>query len=119
MDTVNISIKAKSSGVEPYTVDFIIQDKKMIVACNCPAGEWGKLCKHKTELISGDKDRLFNINEQEKLEKLQLIIVNIPTFTAVSEEIIMSEKRIKQEKRKLSKIKKDFEKKLKNGVDIV
>ncbi len=113
-----ISIKAKSSSDEPYAVDFIIQNKKMVVTCDCRAGEFGKLCKHKVELINGDKDRLFDINEQEKLEKLQLIIANISDFAVTAKSIETSEKIIRQEKRNLSKLKKNFEKKLKNGVEI-
>lgn len=119
MDIVNISIKARSSSDEPYIVNFIIQDKKMAVTCDCPAGKWEKLCKHKVELISGDKDRLFNMGEQAKFEELNLIIANIPYFTSVAQDIATSEKKIKQEKKKLKKIKSDFEKKLKNGMDIV
>ena len=62
-------IKVISSSGEPYDVHFEFSDNKFKVLCNCPAGIYGKLCKHKTGLLDGDSSLLFNKTDQEILEQ--------------------------------------------------
>lgn len=65
---MNISIKAKSSsGDSFYTVDFFVKEDVLSVLCDCPAGEWGKFCKHKWQLLNGDQDMLADPEQAEKL----------------------------------------------------
>ena len=113
---MKISIKAKSSSDEPYTVDFFIGDNKIAVYCNCPAGIFGQLCKHKTELISGDQSRLFDGSETVKLKELEAVLSMAPELRKTVERIAESEKIIRREQAKLKKIKKEFAVKLKEGI---
>jgi len=65
---MNISIKAKSSSGDGfYTVDFFVKEDVLSVLCDCPAGEWGKFCKHKWQLLNGDQDMLADPEQAEKL----------------------------------------------------
>lgn len=116
---MKISIKAKSSSDDPYTVDFFIADNKLSVFCNCQAGIFRKLCKHKTELIAGDQSRLFDESEAVKLKELETFLSKAPEIGKTAGKIAESEKNIRREQAKLKKIKKEFSIKLKEGIDIV
>ncbi len=116
---MKISIKAKSSSDEPYTVDFFIADKKIAVFCSCRAGIYGQLCKHKRELISGVKSRLFDESGAVKLKELEAVLSIAPELRKTVEKIVELEKNIRREQAKLKKIKKEFAGKLKEGIDIV
>lgn len=116
---MKISIKAKSSSDEPYTVDFFIEDNKLSVFCNCRAGIFRQLCKHKIELIAGDQSRLFDESEAEQLKELEAVLSMVPELKKTVEKIAESQKIISREQAKLKKIKKGFAVKLKEGIDII
>jgi len=116
---LKITLKAKSSSGDPYDVDFLIQNQKLYVQCNCKAGIYGQLCKHKTELIAGDDSRLFDESEKAKLSEVQLIISKIPEIGKHAEKIIESENKIQQEQAKLKTIRERFCTQLKGGFVIV
>lgn len=65
---MNVVIKAKSSSGEPYDVTFTGQNNLLTVFCTCPAGEWGKMCKHKRAFLKGDTSFLYNSTEASDLE---------------------------------------------------
>ena len=62
-----IKLLAKSSSGDSYGVWFTWADDQLSVFCNCKAGEYGKFCKHKWQLMSGDESMLYDINEKEQL----------------------------------------------------
>ncbi len=47
-------LNAKSSGNEPYQVLFTFHEDKLTITCNCQAGVFNKLCKHKLALLNGN-----------------------------------------------------------------
>lgn len=61
-----IKLKAKSSSGKYYLVTFEMSDK-IKVSCNCNAGIFGKLCKHKTGLLIGDRSFLYDSREKQSL----------------------------------------------------
>ena len=69
---MKIAIKAvSSSGNGTYSVDFQIDDEgKLSVFCDCPAGEWGKFCKHKWRLLHGDESMLADQSLIDDLQKV-------------------------------------------------
>ena len=115
---MKITIQAKSSSSTPYTVHFLVEEGKFSAHCNCQAGIFGKLCKHKTELIAGDQSRLFDESEIPKLKELESIISKAPDIGTIAREIAESEKIIRREQAKMKKSKKNFGEKLKNGIQI-
>ncbi len=63
-----------SDGVTTYSVDFIINDTgKLAVFCSCPAGEWGKFCKHKWQLLHGDESMLADLSQLDELKTIASI----------------------------------------------
>ena len=115
---MNISLRAKSSSGDPYTVKFVVENDALSVSCNCQAGQFGQLCKHKTELIAGDKTRLFDDSDASKLEELATLLSRSPEIAQIATEIAESEKIIRREQAKLKKVKKDFGLKLKEGFHV-
>ena len=115
---MKLTIRAKSSGTEPYDVEFVVEGNQLSVFCNCQAGTFGKLCKHKTELLAGDSSRLFDESEQKKLTELQAIVKRAPEIRRLAEQIAEAEKIIRSEQSKMKTAKKQFEVKLKQGVDL-
>ncbi len=116
---MKLTIKAKSSSGEPYNVDFLVQNGRLSVHCNCKAGTFGQLCKHKTELIAGDESRLFDVSEEQKLTKLTSIISKAPEVQSIAGVIADSEKVIRREQAKLKTLKKQFATRLQEGITIL
>jgi len=109
-------ILAKSSGEVPYDVMFSVADNMLRVTCNCKAGIFGQLCKHKTELIAGDADRLHDPSETDKLNIVAALVARAAGIAAVAEEIAETERMIKAAQAKNKSVKKKFEELLKNGL---
>jgi hypothetical protein len=65
---MKITVLAKSSGGDSYEVSFIKTGDLLSVFCNCPAGEWGRYCKHKWKLLHGDESMLFDPSQAEELK---------------------------------------------------
>ena len=76
-----LAISSSNSGT--YSVDFHTNDEgKLSAFCDCPAGEWGKFCKHKWRLLHGDKSMLADKSQLEDLKQVAEIarIRNIKQF---------------------------------------
>lgn len=112
---MNFTILAKSSGDEPYSVEFTVDGDRLLVFCNCQAGSFGKLCKHKTELLAGDVSRLYDESEEEKLDKLMSLVKRSPEISSLASEIAESEKVIRRKQVEVKKAKREFEKRMKEG----
>jgi len=110
-------IKAISSSDEPYDVYFEFSENKFKVHCNCPAGIYGKLCKHKIGLLDGDSSLLFNKTDYEVLEQIHEVVKKskyieiISSYNSIKREIEVAQKKEK-------KLKEQIEQSLKAGVDI-
>ena len=110
-------IKAISSSGEPYDVYFEFSENKFKVHCNCPAGIYGKLCKHKIGLLDGDSSLLFNKTDYEVLEQIHEVVKKskyieiISSYNSIKREIEVAQKKEK-------KLKEQIEQSLKTGVDI-
>jgi len=117
---INIPVKSKSNPDEPYEVTFLFTGGKISVLCNCPAGEWGKLCKHKTGLIENDLKLLFNPDDAELLEKAHGLIANT-SLLDVHQDFATRKKQIESQqaklKKELSNIKNGFGRQLHEGVE--
>ncbi len=115
---MKISIKAKSSSGDPYNVEFLVESNKLSVFCDCRAGQFSQLCKHKTELLAGDRSRLFSESEAPLLDELGAILIRAGQLKEVAAQIAQSEQTTRREQATLKKIKKDFAAELKNGIEL-
>ena len=112
-----VMLKAISSSGEPYDVHFKFSDNKIVIFCSCPAGIYGKLCKHKSKLLDGDPSMLFDKTDLSKLQQVHKMVKN-----SNYAEIISPYKRLKKEieeaQQKEKKLRKQIENTLKTGIEI-
>lgn len=113
-----IILKAISSSGEPYDVNFDLLDNKLAVFCNCPAGMYGKLCKHKTKFLDGDLSMLFDKNDQERLEQVHEMVKK-SKYTEVISSYNTIKKEIENAQKKEKKLKEQIEHVLKTGIEII
>jgi len=109
-----ITLKAKSSSGDHYKVEFEISEV-IKVRCNCSAGKFGKLCKHKTGLLSGDRNFLYDTMEESKFNLL-IEIVKKSEYISLSNEYLSSKKAIEIAKNNEKKLKHKIELALKEGI---
>jgi uncharacterized Zn finger protein len=111
-----INLKAKSSSDDYYQVLFEIT-KVIKVGCDCKAGTFGKLCKHKTGFLSGDRSFLYDLTEEEMLEEL-MTFVKRSEYSRLTNELISADKAVDAAKAYMKKIKHNVELVLKEGISI-
>lgn len=75
-----------SDGETKYLVFFSQTDKGLGVSCTCPAGLFGKLCKHKLEILAGNfgmssvdaaQDSISTISAWIKQSDIGVLVENI------------------------------------------
>lgn len=115
---MNYTLRAKSSGAEPYLVEFVLDGNELSVSCNCQAGAFGKLCKHKTELLAGNESRLFDNSDRALLAEILAMVQRAPEILQLTAQITESKTIIKSEQAKVKKAKKNLEAALKHGVEL-
>jgi len=102
---MQIILLAKSSSQpEPYSVTFNWNNNKLSVFCNCPAGEIGQLCKHKTALLANESDILYDSKQKNQLDKISVWVQSssLPKLLLQLKEAELEKDRI------IEKAKKDF-----------
>lgn len=68
---MNITVLLKSSSQsEPRSVQVRQDDSSLSFICDCPAGERGRICKHKKALASGDDSMLYDEDQREYFENV-------------------------------------------------
>jgi uncharacterized Zn finger protein len=112
----SIELKVKSSSQEYYLINIEISEVFKI-SCNCKAGIFGKLCKHKAAVLSGDLEILYNQEDEKTLIKLQEI-VKMSDLNKLTNELEVAEKAIESAKNQAKEIKIKLERSLKNGIII-
>ena len=114
MTTSKIVLKAKSSSSkETYNVEFIYGDGLVTVYCNCQAGIFNKLCRHKLALASGDTSVLADPTQNKNLEEVLELLDQVGTLAqikSISQELdniqIKKQSLTKQEKKLKAEIEK-------------
>lgn len=111
---MNYEFLTKSSGSSPYQVVFTHTNNKLGATCNCGAGIFGKLCKHKLALLQGDMSMLLDPASEVKLQEL-LAVVKQTTYPQLLADIRQAELAESEAKKNLDKRKKTLEKAMKEG----
>jgi len=112
-----IRIKAKSSSEEPYDVVVTKHESFFIVSCTCQAGIYGKICKHKTQLLAGDESMLFNPDDLSALTEIRSLIQS-SEYNALLKEYETIRKEIEVAKRKEQKFRRRIEDAMKKGISL-
>ena len=66
-----ILLARSSDGKSSYSVTFLFENGRLVVLCDCSAGNFGKLCKHKLSLLRGDEKMLFSLGQEGLLQEVQ------------------------------------------------
>ena len=66
---ITILIKSSSQS-EPRSVQVRQDDFGLSFFCDCPAGNRGRICKHKKALASADDSMLYDEDQRENFEKV-------------------------------------------------
>ena len=48
-----LTFLVKGSAKDPYEIIFIKDGDSLTAICNCPAGTYGNLCKHRVNILDG------------------------------------------------------------------
>ncbi len=114
---MKITILAKSSKAEnePYSVDFIFKDNMMSVYCSCPAGRFGKFCKHKFGLLKGSDFWLYDDNQYDELEKINEWVQKSGYLDYIIK-ISKLERDIEEAQERLKETRKELAIKMKSGL---
>lgn len=105
---MEITIQVKSSGDKPYDVIVSKNDDGLSIFCNCQAGIYRKLCKHKLAIISADKKMLYSESQLNNLNNASKWISKTKYPTLVAElrkqekELEIARKTLKNQKDKIS-----------------
>ena len=111
-----IKLKAKSSSGDYYQVLFEITEV-IKVSCDCKAGIFGKLCKHKTGFLSGDRSFLYDLTEEVMQDKL-VTFVKRSDYSSLCDELISANKAVDAAKIHEKKVKHNMELVLKEGIPL-
>jgi hypothetical protein len=120
MDNI-IFAKSSSQPDSSYSVHFIINDETLFIHCSCPAGIYGKLCKHKTAFIEGDLNMLYDPSQQDILTDVVNTINNSPLhndYLKFLERKTIIERNLNELKNELRELKSTLAQKLKSGINL-
>ena len=112
-----IVLFAKSSSRdEPYSVKFTLsEDGSLSVWCDCRAGEFGQLCKHKRALAPNDPSMLYDKSQIEELAQVNEW-VQTTDYAEMIGEIIATEKEIERSKKILKNAKAKLARHMRDGI---
>lgn len=107
-DVHSFSVRSESH-TEGYIVTVKQHDGRMICICDCPAGKFGKLCKHKIAIFIGDDSILQDVTQASQLVDLVRNLKNGLIDQSIKR-LIEAELEVESAKKKVGKIRRDIEK---------
>ena len=106
---MNIDIEVKSSTTDAmYVVSIGQDDQGVMVSCTCPAGAFGKLCKHKLEILNASLSPEVAGNSRD-FNDVRSIIKGSEIQTSLIE-LSRADQNFQEAKRFLDSVKKKLEK---------
>ena len=60
-----LTFLVKGSSKDPYEVIFIKDGDSLTAICNCPAGTYGNVCKHRVSILDGSTQSLSSDNSDD------------------------------------------------------
>ena len=102
------NVKSSSVGIG-YHVVVLLGGADVSCVCDCQAGVFGKMCKHKLAVMSGDKTILLNTEQAPALMSLASRIGTGPVGEAVSD-FIDAESAVELAKKRVAAVRKKLEK---------
>jgi len=113
---MKITILVKSSSrPEPRSVLVTRDDSGLSFVCDCPAGNWVRICKHKMAMASGDDSMLYNEDQRENFEKV-MAWVNQSGYPDLIKELTEAKNELDLAKEKVRDIKEEITRFMKEGL---
>lgn len=111
---MNIDIEVPSSSSDATYLVSVRQDETgAFVTCTCPAGQFGKLCKHKVEVLNSAINTTEDHSGASRYDLNRLIeSTDIPLLLT---EMNRADQELQRAKRALEVAKKNLEKSLSGG----
>jgi len=60
-----LTFLVKGSAKDPYEIIFIKDGDSLTAVCNCPAGTYGNLCKHRVNILEGKSTAITSENTDQ------------------------------------------------------
>ena len=116
--STQITIKVISSSGNFYEVLFENSKDLLTMFCNCQAGIYGKICKHKIGILAGDTSMLFDQKEISKLNQI-LELVKKSNYYDILRELNGIRTEIDKLQTKEKKLKAKMESAMKSGFELI
>lgn len=116
--STQITIKVISSSGNYYEVLFENSKDLLTMFCNCQAGIYGKICKHKIGILAGDTSMLFDQKEISKLNQI-LELVKKSNYYDILRELNGIRTEIDKLQTKEKKLKAKMESAMKSGFELI
>jgi len=104
-----------SSRDEPYAVAFSLTESGLSILCDCPAGEWGKYCKHKMAIVLADEKILYDEHQRDNFIKVQKWIA-ASGYLALIQELAEFERALELAKKNVKNQKVEIARLMKEGL---
>jgi len=65
-----LAIQVKGSSADPYKLIFIKDGDSLTALCDCPAGSFGNVCKHRVAILDGDAGAVL----EEDAAKVAIVV---------------------------------------------
>lgn len=105
-----------SSRPAPYCVEVVVEESRVSLFCDCPAGVLGKYCKHKEAIALGDENILFDEAQKQGFELAGKTIASsgIPRLFS---ELRDAERSAEEAKKHAKSLKAKIARSLTNGIE--
>jgi len=113
---MEITILVKSSSQPgPRSVLVVLGDSGLSFVCDCPAGERGRLCKHKKAMASVDDNMLYDENQRENFKQVMDWVAQ-SGYPDLMKELKEAENELESVKEKARDIKEKITRLMKEGL---
>jgi hypothetical protein len=112
---MKITLKVHSSDGDFYNVNCKNNDGVISIKCDCVAGSYTKLCKHKLLIVSGQNEVLYDVSQTEDFNTVQGWICN-SEYPALLNKLAILEKELLKKKHEVRKVKELIEIAMRKGI---
>ena len=113
---MEIKLRAKSSdGQTTYEVRFVRESGRLSVFCSCPAGEFGKYCKHKHSFLSGESVLLTDTSDADSVSTIQEW-VRESRYSPLLAAVNLAESEAKKAQSRVQDLKRKLERAMAEGI---
>jgi len=112
---MKITLMVLSSDGDFYNVICKNKEDVISIKCDCVAGTFTKLCKHKLSIAMGQMDCLYDHNQIEDFKTVQEWITK-SGYSALLNKLEIAEKELSDKKREVRKIKETIEIAMRKGI---